>query len=413
VTTAFTSTGVAIDAAVDALELYAAAPAEIRRAARPDPGPALLACAASAYPQAAAGAQAALLVWLRDSGRARHHPGLFEIGLAGHWLALRSAAAVWPQLDGVATAAGAALRRLVAGAPWSGHAGGLGWPHYDLISGPAGTALAGTALAGTALAGTALDGTALDGTALDAHWLTGPAVRHLASLCRHSDLRDLVVRQYAGERSRGWNTGRVNTGLAHGVAGVVAALAAAGTEPDALHTAASWLARQAAVTTDGLVGWPVGVGATSTPVSTGHRLSWCYGTPGVSWALWRAGQALGDGALREFALHAFGTWVARFDAERQLRGLGLCCGAAGVALICDAVHRATGRPDAAALRTHLLDRIHAGLGAVVAAAAQGCGLLSGPGGTLAGLLALSCPGQGRPGQHQPARRWLPAIGLLS
>ncbi|MCZ0971754.1 hypothetical protein O1L55_10405 [Streptomyces albulus] len=58
-------------------------------------------------------------------------------------------------------------------------------------------------------------------------------------------------------------------------------------------------------------------------------------SPGVSWALWDAGDTLRDPAVRDFAGAAFDTLAAGYDEDFHLFGdhlgdrLGLCHGAAG------------------------------------------------------------------------------------
>nr|WP_202512339.1 lanthionine synthetase C family protein [Streptomyces sp. SID3343] len=136
--------------------------------------------------------------------------------------------------------------------------------------------------------------------------------------------------------------GHANSGLAHGIGGVLALLALAARKGilvdghrDAVRTIQSWLDRWHEKTCSG-VDWPywvtrvelhVGRLATSAP----RRPSWCYGTAGLARAQQLAALALGDTDRQVRAENAF---VAALTDPARLNatsGNGMCHGFAGLA----------------------------------------------------------------------------------
>jgi lantibiotic biosynthesis protein len=131
--------------------------------------------------------------------------------------------------------------------------------------------------------------------------------------------------------------GLVNLGLAHGVAGVVAALAlavrdgVAGPEGEvALGAAASWLAGQVR-SIDGLPTLPhfSSLGERCGPVLPG-RTAWCYGPPGAAGALALAGSVLGRPELIQLGTELLIASLAQPPEIARLRSPTLCHGVAGV-----------------------------------------------------------------------------------
>jgi lantibiotic modifying enzyme len=141
-------------------------------------------------------------------------------------------------------------------------------------------------------------------------------------------------------------SGYYDLGVAHGVPGVIALLAAAcrlgirqyRARP-LLDGAVRWLARQPLTGQRGAC-YParVGPGIEAKP----SRLAWCYGDPGIAATLLYAARAVGMKEWEEMALaiaaHAAG--AAPEDAGAQ--GPGLCHGALGLAHLYNRVYQAGG-----------------------------------------------------------------------
>ena len=201
--------------------------------------------------------------------------------------------------------------------------GGDSWPfaEFDEISGLAGMAAAlsqegpGRALA--AVADALVAGTLRGGS--------GPPWPTAREQIRDEGL----LARYPG--------GLVNLGMAHGLAGVVAALAlavrvgVAGPDGEAaLGVVAGWLAGQ--------VGWVDGkpvlpsfrsLGEGDGPMLPG-RTAWCYGPPGAARALALAGSALGRPELAELGTELL---LASLDQPAEVSWLNsatFCHGLAGV-----------------------------------------------------------------------------------
>jgi lantibiotic modifying enzyme len=131
--------------------------------------------------------------------------------------------------------------------------------------------------------------------------------------------------------------GYLNCGMAHGVPGILAALARAwrrgvrirGLE-SAITAASTWLLEHRADDAYGM-NWPVGIAADSpTGEHTPTRAAWCYGAPGVARGLWQAALALGRDDWRDAAVTAMLTALRRPAHLQQIDSPGLCHGAAGL-----------------------------------------------------------------------------------
>ena len=129
--------------------------------------------------------------------------------------------------------------------------------------------------------------------------------------------------------------GYVNGGVAHGLPGVIAGLAAVPGGEELVAGAVGWLCAQRLP--DGC--FPGAVrGGPEPPV----RHGWCYGDPGVAIALHRAGRANPD--WRAIALER-ARFVAGLDMSgARLEDASLCHGAAGVALMLARLHQECGDP---------------------------------------------------------------------
>jgi hypothetical protein len=226
-----------------------------------------------------------------------------------------------------------------------------------------------------------------------------PAATHLAGPAATG----FRIGAYAGHPVVGWAQGGVVTGLAHGVAGPVAALSAALPHlPEhgaVVHDLASWLAAQRYTDDRGVVSWPGRVPAPGHGRAA-RRQGWCYGTPGVAWALWAAGHALVHSGLCAAAVEAVDTLCAAYDPTYHLDHdpLAVCHGAAGVLLVADAFARHAGSAAAATLRDTLTGYLTDRIDEVVRLDTT---LLSGAPGVLAALLTSAGGDRG----------WLPCLAM--
>jgi lantibiotic biosynthesis protein len=146
--------------------------------------------------------------------------------------------------------------------------------------------------------------------------------------------------------------GLINTGLAHGVPGVLSALSLAyrlgvksDATADAIKIISDFLIRHATPDFYG-TNWPAAVPLNETgdpayPASGPCRGGWCYGSPGVSRALWLAGLAV-DEAYCRHAIDAVKAFVARPLATLGVNSCNLCHGAAGLLQILLRFHNETG-----------------------------------------------------------------------
>ncbi|HEY6051248.1 MAG TPA: lanthionine synthetase C family protein [Thermoanaerobaculia bacterium] len=140
--------------------------------------------------------------------------------------------------------------------------------------------------------------------------------------------------------------GYFNVGLAHGVPGIVAVLAAAGAAGvrsgrirRLLPGAVRWLLsrRLASENENHFPAWVV----PGTP-SCACRSAWCYGSPGVAAALFAAARLTGE---REWEAEALDIARAAADRDPDRAGVtdaGLCHGAAGLGHIFNRFYQATG-----------------------------------------------------------------------
>lgn len=127
-------------------------------------------------------------------------------------------------------------------------------------------------------------------------------------------------------------------GLAHGLPGLVSALALArlrgitvADSGTALRAGTAWLLDQQ-VTDRWGANWPMD---DSVPRAAGSapptHAAWCYGAPGVARSLLLAGRALADPALVRESLNAIEAIRRRPDRERRLVAPTFCHGEAGLA----------------------------------------------------------------------------------
>lgn len=343
----------------------------------PDPGLVVL---AALVPDSAT-ARAATKAWVRVGARPGQGLGLHG-GAAGLVAGLRLVAGRRPGLAPAAHRASASL----AAAPTPWRTAGVGFTDYDVVSGPAGVVLA--QLTGS--------------PPVQPHHLA-PAVTHLLDVAETGGFR---IGGHSGHPLAAWAQGGVVTGLAHGVAGPLTALSLAAPLlpadarlPETVHRCATWLAGHRFTDRLGVVSWPHLAPVTEKDVQVA-RQGWCYGNPGVAWALWSAGNALGDATLCGLACDALRTLCERYDPGHHLdhNPLGVCHGAAGVLLVADAFARHAGLAPAAELRDELVRFVLDRLDEVERLDA---GLLTGAPGVLAALLTATGGDRG----------WLPCLAL--
>lgn len=152
---------------------------------------------------------------------------------------------------------------------------------------------------------------------------------------------------FSTERDRRlYPCGRFNCGLAHGIAGPLAALSltmlAGYDRPglrESIHYISGWLLQHQIKDAWGIT-WPTVIpyerAASAEQWSTlpASRTAWCYGSPGIARSLWLAGLALQDKHLMEAALEAIKAVLRRPIPARQIDAPTLCHGVAGLLLIC-------------------------------------------------------------------------------
>jgi hypothetical protein len=164
-----------------------------------------------------------------------------------------------------------------------------------------------------------------------------------------------------GEESREqYPSGRVDLGVAHGLAGTVAFLGVccgAGIERTTarplLDGAVNWLLAHS-IPTDAGPTFPVWVAPGEQP--TPARSAWCYGDPGIAAALLLAARGAGSAAWEEEAVA-----LARRAAERPASETGVvnanfCHGAAGLAHLYNRLYQATGVPELGRASLYWLER---------------------------------------------------------
>jgi lantibiotic biosynthesis protein len=371
--------------------------AEAGPAGRVDAGPVLLAAALGADPgldlDTRGAVAAATRAWLADVRMASARPdavhgGLFGPGLAGIHLGAHTAAVVLPGPAGhewfsrVLPSTREALVTHCARTPWQN--AGVSWSDYDLVAGPAGAVIA----------------LAVDPAST--HRDAGPALAHLLRLADTPDVHGFRVGPGRAADRHDWNHGLVNTGLAHGVAGVALALCAAARaygldEPIAngLRRLADWLVLASYPDGAGVISWAPAGPVDAPMLAHSPRQAWCHGTPGVSWALWAAGEVLDDTGLRSYARSAFESYLAAPDTNTQLTlydSLGACHGDAGLLVLCDAFARHTDLPAAERRRDLLLGRLYGCLGLAAEWMTSDPSMLTGAAGMLTALLAVTSGG---------------------
>ena len=202
--------------------------------------------------------------------------------------------------------------------------------------------------------------------------------------------------------------GRMNCGLAHGLPGPLALLSlahAAGFSAEGIRPAikrvSAWLVEQPIADEWG-PDWPAAVlPGPDADREQAVRAAWCYGTPGVTRALWLAGTALDDTRLQRFALDAGAAVFRRPAGTLRTEAPGLCHGAAGLLEVSARFANDTGnaglREAAARLAQSIAERCEPAtfLGyrdlSPDGEAVERAGLLEGAAGVVLALLAAATP----------------------
>ncbi|MGW7201296.1 lanthionine synthetase LanC family protein [Streptomyces chryseus] len=166
-------------------------------------------------------------------------------------------------------------------------------------------------------------------------------------------------------------SGWARTGLAHGAAGALAALALAHKadwrvpgQEDAMRTLVAWLLRWNGTTGDSSW-WPTYVSGTellqdAPAARRGRQDAWCYGLPGISRAICLAGWALADPVLSHHAIAQFGHFAARPLATLDVDGPTVCHGHAGLLQIATRMAADTGDVRARHMADRLAEHLAAG-----------------------------------------------------
>jgi class I lanthipeptide synthase len=163
-----------------------------------------------------------------------------------------------------------------------------------------------------------------------------------------------------GEMPELYPIGNLNCGLAHGIPGPLAAMSLARIEgvtvdglEEAIDRLTTWLLDHRADDRWG-INWPSAVALEEYQGRAPHpatrqpsRSAWCYGSPGISRALYLAGQALGRREYCDAAIDAIRAVLARPVGARMTDSPTFCHGIAGLLAITNRFALETRLPDLA------------------------------------------------------------------
>lgn len=145
--------------------------------------------------------------------------------------------------------------------------------------------------------------------------------------------------------------GTFDTGLAHGISGVLAILAKASLlgisvpgQIEAMQRIICWL--QAHRTDIGAFKevWPAYIhfqDQKEVVSQSSYRDGWCYGAPGIAFSLFLAGCALKDTSIYDYAVDAMESVCQRFATQNMLSCPTICHGLSGLSTIVHQMHLAT------------------------------------------------------------------------
>ncbi|MFF4951167.1 lanthionine synthetase C family protein [Streptomyces chattanoogensis] len=279
-------------------------------------------------------------------------------GREGHYGTLRRGLATWVAEDQTAR-----LRAFGSRAQEGGT--GVDWAAYDLINGLSGTA--------RLLVDSAAD-PAERSPAVEEALIA--SLRHLVALAEPVRVDGHEVPGWwvppelqISDRDRAeYPRGDFNLGMAHGISGPLAVLCSA-YEADrvvpgmhgAIEAIAEWLLGwtlrdEAGAYWPARVGWEAEVAA-RRPDALFTRTAWCYGTPGVAAALYRAGTVLGRPGWCDAAVDALRAALRRDESRWAIEGPTVCHGYAGLLRVLARVAAASGDPVLRAGCERLTDRV--------------------------------------------------------
>ncbi|HLH60149.1 MAG TPA: lanthionine synthetase C family protein [Ktedonobacteraceae bacterium] len=140
--------------------------------------------------------------------------------------------------------------------------------------------------------------------------------------------------------------GYFDCGLAHGIAGPLAALAAASLagyylpgQREAMLSLSQWILDHRLQDRWG-INWPAGIPRAASfsaeQYSQLHpsRAGWCYGSPGMARALWLAGVVLNEATIQNVAVEAVESFLRRPKAALNIDSVSFCHGVSGLLSIC-------------------------------------------------------------------------------
>jgi class I lanthipeptide synthase len=162
------------------------------------------------------------------------------------------------------------------------------------------------------------------------------------------------------EDRKQYPSGRVDLGVAHGVAGPIAllgSLCGAGAVRAAarplLEAAVRWLWAHSVPTEVGPT-FPVWVTPGFQPSPA--RCAWCYGDPGIAAALLMAARGVGDAGWEQAAVALACRAAERPTSQTGVVNAGFCHGAAGLAHLYNRMYQATGEPKLGRAALYWLER---------------------------------------------------------
>jgi lantibiotic biosynthesis protein len=166
--------------------------------------------------------------------------------------------------------------------------------------------------------------------------------------------------EIAEESLKEYPSGRVDLGVAHGMAGAIALLgsvcgagAERATARPLLEAAVSWLLAHSLPTEAGPT-FPVWVAPGLEPWPA--RCAWCYGDPGIAAALLMAARGVDDAHWEQAAVALACRAAQRPASETGVVNANFCHGAAGLAHLYNRMYQATGEPTLGRAAVYWLER---------------------------------------------------------